>query len=423
MSSKKPLMTRIVIAFVLMTAVFSGLFSLSIVLIVHVVEEHLVTQGMQDELAAALHSLSAEHPLRLMPGTRLYSDGARFGKANIPARYADLEPGFTEVLKGGRAVYAFTKVLDGQRLVLVKEQDSFEARERTLFTVVLVGFVLTVLGALAFGWQVARRVMVPVSQLAKQVQTLDDPQMHLRPLAMDYAADEIGQLASAFDSAFSKIREMLEREQLFTGDVSHELRTPLMVVSTSCEVLRQTELTNEQLEQVVRIERVTLEMRNLVQTFLLLARGNSTEASSEERQDLAVIAERQYRYWQPAMADKGLAFDLVVEAEDSVGYNAVYLSRILFNLLQNAHRYTDTGEVRLTIGNGWLRVEDTGQPIPSAQHAAIFDLFFRGEGAVGDGLGLGLSLVKRICQAKGWSVEVSTQEPRGNCFLVRLAPA
>lgn len=54
---------------------------------------------------------------------------------------------------------------------------------------------------------------------------------------MDYA-DEIGQLASAFDSAFSKIREMLEREQLFTGDVSHELRTPLMVVSTSCEVLR-----------------------------------------------------------------------------------------------------------------------------------------------------------------------------------------
>ena len=191
---------------------------------------------------------------------------------------------------------------------------------------------------------------------------------------MDYAADEIGQLASAFDSAFSKIREMLEREQLFTGDVSHELRTPLMVVSTSCEVLRQTELTNEQLEQVVRIERVTLEMRNLVQTFLLLARGNSTEASSEERQDLAVIAERQYRYWQPAMADKGLAFDLVVEAEDSVGYNAVYLSRILFNLLQNAHRYTDFGEVRLTIGNGWLRVEDTGQPIPSAQHPFPFRL-------------------------------------------------
>ena len=46
MSSKKPLMTRIVIAFVLMTALFSGLFSLSIVLIVHVVEEHLVTEGM-----------------------------------------------------------------------------------------------------------------------------------------------------------------------------------------------------------------------------------------------------------------------------------------------------------------------------------------------------------------------------------------
>lgn len=64
-------------------------------------------------------------------------------------------------------MYAFTKVLDGHRLVLVKEQDSFEARERTLFTVVLVGFVLTVPGALALGWQVARRVMVPVSQLAK----------------------------------------------------------------------------------------------------------------------------------------------------------------------------------------------------------------------------------------------------------------
>lgn len=67
------------------------------------VEEQLVTEGMQDELEV-LHSLSADHPLRLMPGTRLYGDGARFGEKNIPARYADLEPGFTEALEGGRSV-------------------------------------------------------------------------------------------------------------------------------------------------------------------------------------------------------------------------------------------------------------------------------------------------------------------------------
>nr|GFD58533.1 hypothetical protein [Tanacetum cinerariifolium] len=54
------------------------------------------------------------------------------------------------------------------------------------------------------------------------------------PLAPDYAADEVGELAVAFDATLGRLRDALSRERLFTSDVSHELRTPLMVLATSC---------------------------------------------------------------------------------------------------------------------------------------------------------------------------------------------
>ncbi|TNF08806.1 MAG: HAMP domain-containing histidine kinase, partial [Pseudomonadales bacterium] len=240
------------------------------------------------------------------------------------------------------------------------------------------------------------------------------------PLAPDYPDDEIGQLAAAFDSTLGQVRQSLERERLFTSDVSHELRTPLMVIATSCELLAEAPLAPREKEQLARITRATEEMRELVQTFLELARDKSNEAVLMGTRPLATIAQEQASRWGALMKEKGLDFQLIEEGQDDGRYNTTFLATVMANLLRNALHYTERGSVRLILERGAFRIEDSGAGIPPEQHERIFQPFVRGAQARGEGLGLGLSLVKRICAKQGWSVSLQS-EPGDTRFRVALS--
>lgn len=417
MRTRQPLLRRIVAAFVLMTTLVSGVFALGIVAIVHLIEEHLVSEEMHRELQEVLQNdLGNGHAPRLDSSTRFYASSIA-GYA-IPSEYANLETGFSEIVDGDQAFYAYTQIINSERYLLVQEQHEFEAREKALFSVVLAGFLLSVVSAWGLGLVMAKRVMTPVSRLAQQVRHREQLHPLAPPLAPEYADDEVGQLAAAFDSTLGQLRQSLERERLFTSDVSHELRTPLMVIATSCELLEQAPLEPRQREQLARINRASEDMRDLVQTFLQLARSNDTVFAASC--SLQQIADEQVRHWEPLMHEKGLVFECQSEGLDSGAYNPTLLRTVLANLLRNAWHYTDTGHVRLVVETGAFRVEDSGAGIPEDQHEQIFRPFVRGEQSRGEGLGLGLSLVNRICSHQGWSISVRELPPSGSCFRVVL---
>ena len=418
MLSKQPFERRILIAFVLMTVMVSGLFSLSIVGVVHFIEEHLVSQEMSRELGETLNEdIRQGRPPRLDSSTQFFS--SYHDQYLIPQQYAGLQEGFNEVVSGDEALYIYVQKINGETYMLVQEQQEFEARENALFNVVLAGFLITVVAAWGLGLMMARKVMAPVSRLAQQVRHRDQLHPLAPPLAPDYPDDEIGQLAAAFDSTLGQVRQSLERERLFTSDVSHELRTPLMVIATSCELLAEAPLGPREKEQVARIARASEEMRELVQTFLQLARDKSNEAAFGGDRTLAGIAHEQASRWSVLMKEKGLDFQLTEEGQDDGHYNATFLGTVMANLLRNALHYTENGSVRLILEAGAFRIEDSGAGIPAEQHERIFQPFVRGSQARGEGLGLGLSLVKRICAKQGWSVSLQS-EPGHTRFRVTL---
>lgn len=423
METKQPFRRRILIAFVTMTILVSGIFSLSIVAIVHLIEEHLVSEELALELDTVIEQdLKNGQAPRLDAKTRFYASS--YPGYRIPDRYADLPNGFSEQVEGERAYYLFTQIKNGERYLLVQEQSEFEKREQVLFNVVLAGFLLSVLGALALGWFMSERVMRPVSKLANQVRHRDQLLPLAPALAPEYPDDEVGQLAAAFDSTLGRLRQSLERERLFTSDVSHELRTPLMVIASSCELLSQVALEPTQRKQLERIERASAEMQDLVQTFLQLARVKGNESLFAGSASLRQIADEQVDIWSPLMREKGLDFRLDVEAQNGGVYNPTLLRTVMANLLRNALHYTETGFVTLTLLADGFRVDDSGVGIPEQQYEQIFDPFVRGEQARGEGLGLGLSLVKRICAHQGWQISVHSLPVTGSCFQVSLtAPA
>lgn len=422
MQSKQPFRRRILIAFATMTILVSGVFSLSIVAIVHLIEEHLVSEELALELGVVVQQdLKSGQEPRLDSRTRFFA--SNYPQYAIPQRYADLPEGFSEQLEGERAFYIFTEVINGDRYLLVQEQSDFEKREQVLFNVVLAGFLLSVLGALVLGWLMSERVMRPVSKLANQVRHRDQLLPLAPALAPEYPDDEVGQLAAAFDSTLGRLRQSLERERLFTSDVSHELRTPLMVIASSCELLSQVDLEPTQRKQVQRIERASAEMQDLVQTFLQLARVKGNETLFAGSASLRQIADEQVETWAPLMREKGLDFQVDVQALHEGVYNPTLLRTVMANLLRNALHYTERGFVKLTLLADGFRVEDSGVGIPEQHHEQIFDPFVRGEQARGEGLGLGLSLVKRICAHQGWQISVHSLPVAGSCFEVTLQAA
>lgn len=422
MASKQPFARRILIAFVLMTTLVSGLFSLSIVAVVHFIEEHLVSEEMSRELGEVLRDdIQQGSAPRLDSSTRFFA--SNLPAYAIPQQFSGLAEGFTEVVDEAQAFYVYTQVSNGQSYLLVQEQHEFEAREQALFNVVLAGFLLTVIGSLGLGLVMARKVMAPVSRLAQQVRHRDQLHPLAPPLSPEYPDDEVGQLAAAFDSTLGQVRQSLERERLFTSDVSHELRTPLMVISTSCELLAETPLTPRQREQIERIGRASEEMRDLVQTFLQLARDKANQTAFVANSSLASVAHEQASRWGKLLTDKGLEFQCHTEGQDSELYNPTFLGTVMANLLRNALHYTERGYVRLVLEAGGFRVEDSGAGIPVEQHEQIFQPFVRGPQARGEGLGLGLSLVKRICAKQGWTISVHNLATGGTCFHVSFKHA
>lgn len=422
MEFRQSLSQRIIIAFALMSALVAGAFAMGIVATVHLVEEKLISAGLGGDLQRLLLMDNvADWSHRPEPDQLFYFSGGR-GDFSLPKDLRHLEPGFHEVFRENLSYHAMVEIVDGRRYVLLQDQSDFEERERVLFAVVLVGFVLSLALAVFLGWILARKVMAPVVRLARQVRHRDQLLGLAPPLAPDYAADEVGELAVAFDATLGRLRQALTRERLFTSDVSHELRTPLMILASSCELLLENPgLDQRGRAQVERIARACEEMRELVQTFLMLARAQREDASMSPQQSLGQVAEGLLGLWREPIESKGLKLIFEPGEPDAKGYNATFLHAVMGNLLRNALHYTEQGFIRLTLtGTGFL-VEDSGVGIPEEKREAMFEPFVRGNEKRGEGLGLGLSLVQRICENQGWSVSLTTMEPNGCRFQVELS--
>jgi len=422
MEYKQSLSRRIVIAFVLVTALVAGAFAIGIVNVVHVVEERLITGELGGDLDRLLRMDSVDSWRSQPEPDQFFYYSGGVGEFALPDDVEHLPPGFNEVFRGDISYHVFVRTVDGRKYVLMQDQRGFEAREQVLFAVVLVGFLISLaLGGL-LGWLLARRVMAPVIRLARQVRHRDQLLVLAPPLAPDYAGDEVGEVAAAFDATLGLLREALTRERLFTSDVSHELRTPLMVLASSCELLLENPGLGERgRAQVLRMSRACEEMRELVHTFLLLARAQPGGPNEGQLATLMDVANDLAGQWRSAIEDKGLRFEYHVDGALPIGYNAPFLRAVLGNLLRNALHYTDNGWICLQLQATGFYVEDSGQGIPEAQREAVFEPFVRGVEQRGDGLGLGLSLVKRICESQGWSVGLSAAESGGCRFQVSLA--
>lgn len=422
MNGDQSLARRIVIAFVLMMLVVAGLFSLTVVMSISYTEQNYASSSMGKQLDDMLTALDKGLPFHLEQDTKLYVRGPD-GQPPLPAWLARVKPGFQEIDRDGEEFHVMAREAGGTLHVLVQDQEEFERREDVLYVIIAAAFVMSMLSAWGLGLLMARRVIAPVIRLSEQVQHREQLLTAAPPLAAGYAPDEVGRLAAAFDATLGQLRQALERERFFTSDVSHELRTPLMVIASTCDVLLAQGLADpKQQQQIRRIQASCAEMQELVETFMRLARTQDGPREEAEA-TLAQLAGEQIDRLRPEAAGRGLELGLASEGEDTGRYPAPLLRAVLSNLLRNALHYTDRGFVRLVLRADGFSVVDSGAGIPPEKRESVFQPFVRGDASRGDGLGLGLSLVQRICERQGWRIRLEAHRDGGCEFRVDFSPS
>jgi signal transduction histidine kinase len=256
-----------------------------------------------------------------------------------------------------------------------------------------------------------------LTDLATKVRAFSPEEPH-PPLEHPDLDREVSALAHALDQYHESIMGMMRREQEFTANASHELRTPLTAIRTSCELLAtDTGLGEKTRARIEMIASAAEQMTERIEALLYLARQRPPQAAE-------VVALRECVTeaavpWRDEIARKGLAFDVPIRDDAVVRLDRKALQLVLANLIKNAVRYTERGFVRVTYDERRLTVADSGSGIAREHLPQVFERHYRA-GHQNDGLGLGLAIVRRICDDLGWKIEVESQPGSGSAFSIVL---
>jgi signal transduction histidine kinase len=241
--------------------------------------------------------------------------------------------------------------------------------------------------------------------------------------------------ALAIDNArlYREAQEANQAKSDLLAVISHDLRTPLNSIIGHADLLAlgiQEDLSDGGLQRVGRIRMAAGHLLYLIDELLSFAR---IEAGREELRlhdvDAGAVAREVAAVVEPLTAERGLAFDLAVPDQPvALRTDPDRLRQVLLNLVGNAIRYTEAGEVRLELrgtadGGATFRVRDTGIGIRTEHLGKIFEPFWQvdpGQRAKNGGTGLGLGVVSGLVQLLGGDVEVESEFGRGSTFTVRL---
>ena len=293
-----------------------------------------------------------------------------------------------------------------------------------------IALAVTGVASVGLGWVVAGRVLRPLRSIAAVTRQITSENLHQR-LEHDGPRDELTDLGDTINGLLARLDAAFEAQRRFVAHASHELRTPLARQRTVAQVaLADPEATVESLR--VAHERVLAageQQERLIEALLTLARGESALRTTESI-DLATLAERVATLRADDLAARSLQVETALRPAATEG-DANLLERVVSNLVDNAIRHNRPGGiVRVATGvrDGQTRltISNSGPIVPPEHVDQLFQPFHRldpNRNAKGDGVGLGLSIVKAISDLHGADVRIRAHPDGGLTVEVVFAPA
>ena len=417
---RRRLRSRIIITFVLLGFGLTALFALLAQEARNRVENALVEDVMNqniDEYARRFYgdpTRSPDLPVQQMRGRVVQRERFQALRLDQPDWY-DLPDGIHNLSGvdefGEPFAYKLAVRKTPEEWFFLAYDMTQAARGEAQFQRAILGAVLVVtLLSVLLGWWSASRVMSPVSELANRLRKSGGGG---RPdeLAVHFPEDEVGQLAGALDDYAARLTEVVERDREFNADVSHELRTPLAVIRGAVELLlSRPDVDDRTRARLLRIQRAEQQCTDLISALLLLSRSERGHG----RTDVGKVAGLLLDAHRAQVGNKPLELRMEEHAELVVDAPESAVAVAMGNLIGNAVKYTTAGEVIVRILPGMAEVIDSGPGLGGEDAAKLFERGYRGTHAAhSQGGGIGLSIVRRLCDLYDWEVRVMPGETQG----------
>jgi len=302
-----------------------------------------------------------------------------------------------------------------------------ENQLRNLLRVMIISNLVAVL-LLAFGgYFLVRKLLNPVQIISEKAQHISHSNLNER-IKVNNPNDELGQLSQTLNELLNRLQLAFLSQKQFVADAAHELKTPLAILRSHLEA----EINNPALDDDFKVKlnndlETIARMTHLINNLLLLAKS---EAVQDERdfskvelkalildvlEDIEMLGARQ---------EQTVSSDL--PSEITIMGNRDQLYRLLFNLLENAVKYSPPkAKIKISLAEveNQVRiiVEDNGPGIANKYLTHIFDRFYRIDKARSrrkGGSGLGLSIVKMITDLHKGTIEIKSRENEGTVFVL-----
>jgi signal transduction histidine kinase len=446
----KSIISRIVILHVIAVAITSILMSVALSWLLNLATNNIHNEAMEEQAASlAQHlvpradgTLSLELPPNLQG---LYSQPyGRYSYAVIDdqgktlfSSLNDREPvfpadprsttvQFLETRKDGAAISgASIRRAVGDKTVWVQAAEDLANRDVLIDDIVEdffkhVGWITLpiLLVLLVTDIAIFRRALLPLRQASEIAQHIGPARTDIR-LPLDEIPSEVRPLVSAINKALDRLDEGFRLQREFTADAAHELRTPLSILRTRVETLGDPRITEALHLDIEAMSRV-------VGQLLDIAELEAFTIDPSEVADLQGACAEVAEFIAPLALEQGREIALLgATAPVWVKGNAEMMKRAIRNLAENAIRHApkDTVVEFVVEESGTVTVLDRGPGISSEERELIFQRFWRRDRNQQGSTGLGLSIVQRIAELHGATIDVRNRVRGGAQFSLHFVAA
>ncbi|MEN1728191.1 MAG: HAMP domain-containing sensor histidine kinase [Pseudomonadota bacterium] len=333
--------------------------------------------------------------------------------AAVPEWLRDVPEGFHRVRDSEDArPVVYVSDQGANRLYLVFDEVQVSSLAFYFGIAPLTGVLLLIYLLTWIGYVLSRRAVSTVVQLADAVRNYDFNSGEFEKFGDDTQTEatdsEVATLVNAFNQFIERMEAFIQRERNFTRNASHELRTPLAVVKANLELLQRFDDPDKRARTLERMERTVRDMESLVETLLILARETESKLSWSSVVLNDLLAETLDQVSRALPNDKietGLKGEGLLEIQAPERVIAI----VFTNLIRNAMTYTESGSVKVFIDHRGVSIKDTGCGMSESDLERMFEPFYRGHDRSNEGYGLGLAIVRRLCDRFDWQLHADSE--------------
>jgi signal transduction histidine kinase len=320
----------------------------------------------------------------------------------------------------GNATYGVVQVA-----IKTKQIDQLTSVAGTILLIILpISLLLSYILAQLFAYNAFK----PIVLLLEKMHEIHGKNLKQRVEIEGAPNDEIVQLGSTFNEMLSRIDDFTVRQENFVSNASHELKTPLTRAISTLEAVEYSITDKDVKDSISDTKQDLFDLNSIIQSLLYLARVSNTEKLKQikfDSYDLKDSVNLLVRRYDEPIKSKKLKIEVFIPPV-KVFFPKEYLDIIIVNLISNAIKYSFENSIikissKIESSKVSISISDQGIGMSEVELKKVYDRFYRSDSGVkfAEGSGLGMSVVKSICNAFDLDMNISSQKDQGTFIEIK----